>query len=121
MKRILLLLSLFFVIACEKEGKDLIFGTWALVDYTVIDTKTGKEVSGGTDVKTWMFNDAGSAYVNGGTPLTYKINGDHLTITYVNTGNTVKYDIEELTKSTLRVYWHSSWYDNWYKFSRMKE
>lgn len=124
-KRILFVVLLLIAAGCEKDQQDLIVGTWALIDYTVIDNNTGEEVLGGTDVETWTFNNAGSAYVNGSTPMTYTIEEKHLTITYVSSGTRIRYDIEELTHSTLKVHWFvpsgQYGFDDWYTFTRMKE
>ena len=126
MKRILIAISLLFVVGCSKDDSQRIVGTWALVDYTAINVRTGKVMSSATDVQTWTFYDSGSAYVNGATPLTYYIMGKHLTITYVNSGLEVVYEIEELSETNLKVYWYfvpgkyQDGMDNWYTFIKMK-
>lgn len=84
-------------------------------------------LSGTTDVKTWTFQESGSAYINGSTPLTYAIRGKRLIHTYVNTGVKKEYQIDELSESTLKVYFpfvpgaYQDAMHQWYTFTRMKE
>ena len=128
MKRILMmLLGVLLVVGCSKETQNPIVGKWALVDYTAINVRTGKKMSASTDVKTWTFRDGGSAYINGSTPLTYTINDKYLTISYVSSGKEIVYEIEELTTTTLKVYWYfvpgkyQDGMDEWYTFTKTKE
>ena len=127
MRKILLIIFLFSFIGCSKEMPNPIVGTWALVDYTAINVRTGEKMSASTDVKTWTFKDGGSAYINGSTPLTYTINDRYLTISYVSSGKEIVYEIEELTTTTLKVYWYfvpgkyQYGMDEWYTFTKMKE
>ena len=118
---------LFTLIGCTKENQDPIIGTWALIDYTAINVRTMKKMSASTDVKTWTFHETGTAYINNATPLTYTINGKYLTLSYVNTGREIVYEIEELSDSRLKVYWYfvpgqyQDGMDQWYTFIKMKE
>ena len=124
--RIILALSLLLICACGKMKPNPIVGTWALVDYTHVNIRTGKMVSGQTDVKTWTFLESGSAYINGSTPITYTINDRFLTFKYINTGKEFVYEIEDLTESTLKVYFYfvpgryQDGMDQWYTFKKMK-
>ena len=83
-------------------------------------------VSGQTDVKTWTFLESGSAYINGSTPIIYTINGKFLTHSYMNKELEIVYEIEELSSTTLKVYWYrvpgkyQDGMDNWYTFTKMK-
>ena len=128
MKKIFIAFSLLFIIACSKETEtpNPLLGTWALVDFTAIYTSTGNKTTASTDVETWTFQDYGSAYVNGGTPIQYTLDGKYLSMTYVTTGVHNTYFIEVLTESTLKVYWkfprneHQEEMDLWYTFTKMK-
>lgn len=130
MKRVLeMLLCILLLAGCStKEAMpDPILGTWALVEYTYLNYRTGKMSSGKTDVETWIFKEGGTAYVNGATPLTYTLVGNILTMTYVSSGKEIVYEIEELTTTTLKVYWYfvpgkyQDGMDEWYTFTKMKE
>lgn len=125
-KRLLIALSLLIVVGCNKDTYNSILGTWALVDYTAINVRTGEKLNAITDVKTWTFCDSGSAYINGSTPITYTINDRFLTFKYINTGKEFVYEIEDLTESILKVYFYfvpgryQDGMDQWYTFTKMK-
>ena len=127
MKRFALLLSLILVSGCEKRTPPFIVGTWALLDYTYINLEKGEKVKATTDVKTWKFLESGLGYVNGSDPITYTQKEKVLTITYLNSGKKSRYEIEDLTYSYLKVYWHtppSQYYkgsDSWYTFIKIEE
>ncbi len=126
-KKIVLAISILLICGCSKERPNPIVGTWALVDYTYVNIRTGKKSTGSTNVKTWTFKDSRSAYINGSTPLTYAIKGKCLIHTYINTGMVKEYQIEELSESTLKVYFpfvpgpYQDALHQWYTFTRMKE
>ena len=127
MRKILLFLLVAVVIGCTKDTlSKQILGNWALVDYTCVNARTNNQMSAATDVKMWTFTNSGSAYVNGSTPLTYTLNGKRLSVTYVNNGKVIDYDIEELSSTTLKVYWFEKMGKNqdnlhcWYTFTKMK-
>lgn len=127
MKRILIiLLGILLVVGCSKETPNPIVGTWALYDYGVTNARTGKALTASTDVKTWTFNESGSAYINGSIPLTYVIKDNILVLTYVRSGKEQSYKIVELNDHYLEVEWTtipgkyqdpSEW---WYCFSKME-
>lgn len=128
MKRILIMfIGVLLIVGCSKETNNQILGTWALVEYTAINVRTGECLKAETDVKTWTFTKGGSAYVNGSTPLTYTINGKYLTTKYLKTGREIVYEIVELSKSKLKVYWYAApgkyqdGTDMWYTFTKMKD
>lgn len=129
MKRVLeMLLCILLLAGCstKEEKPDPIVGTWALVEFTHLNYRTGKMLSGKTDVETWIFKEGGTAYVNGATPLTYTLIGNILTMTYVKSGTEKVYIVEELTEATLRVRWDtpntqaSDGGKDWYTFTKME-
>ena len=125
MKKILLAIALFIIMGCNTDKPDPIIGTWALVDIIAYRPITGEKLSAAADIKTWTFHESGSAYVNGSTPMTYTIDGKYLSLTYVNSGRTITYEIVELTESTLKVYsftppnQYQDGVELWFTFTKM--
>ena len=126
MKRILMIIGIILVAGCSKNANNLIVGTWAMVDFSVTNLRTGEKVNGKTDIKMWTFNENGYAFKNGSTPLTYVLNGGHLTFTYLNSGNKQSFDVLKLNDKNLEVTWTSTpgayqdaseW---WYCFAKME-
>jgi len=121
MKRIIFILMFFLVVSCSKDIPNPIVGTWALVDYTAYSTELGRKLNAATGVESWTFRKSGSAYVNGGTPMSYEVNGNTLSLYNLKMKTTQYYQIEELTEYTLKVYWRATSSDNWYTFTKMAE
>lgn len=104
MKRLALLAILaMFVVGCQKES-DPILGVWALVDYQCYIN--GHQTLASTDVKTWTFKEGHVGYINSNTPIEHNTNGVFLTLTYVKSGKSMTYEIQELTDNMLQVYWN---------------
>lgn len=103
MKRIVYILILTLCVAgCTKEDRQ-IQGVWALTDFLCYK-EDGTQTLASTDIKTWTFKKDGIGYINGGTPIEYKKIGSELTITYIQSGKSKTYEIQELTGTRLKVF-----------------
>lgn len=126
MKRIIFLLSFalsFILVGCEKMDNSPLVGVWALTDCQCY--YDGNKVSVDTDLKTWTFYNDGTAYENDNVALRYKLKGSQLTITYLSSGNVAKYEILELTATSLETFWCSAedpetGLQYWYVFKKVK-
>ena len=102
MKRLALILILALCVAgCTKDERQ-IQGVWALIDYQCF--MNGSQTLASTDIKTWTFKKDGIGYINGETPIEYKKIGSDLTITYIQSGKSKTYEIQELTDTRLQVF-----------------
>lgn len=102
MKKFALLLCMVTMLSCTKDVHN-IKGVWALVDEKFYDEKGG-DFGGRSEIETWTFNADGKGYENGSSPFEYNIDGDFLSLHFVNNDREIIYEIQEMTSTSLQVY-----------------
>lgn len=114
MKKIALFMAaLLLLVSCDRLQQNQLLGVWRFERITSYDYTTGKEELAGTNWKTITFKRGGIGYQND-NPITYKLQGDELSITWEGSTTTTvnvnrqerltnTYTIDELTRDRLQI------------------